>query len=87
MRRKLILIGCLLLLGAVVLPALVYYAGSVLVGPYDSPGGFPAFLGSIYLDAVRGQPAAWLLLLVPTLLLAVWRALGWLRKRQNPAPG
>ena len=82
MRRKLILLGCLLLLGAVALPVLVYYAGSKLVGPYEGQGGFPEFLGSIYLDAMQGQPAPWLLLSAPALLLIVWRAFRWLLRRQ-----
>jgi len=83
MRGKLIYLASLVFLGALALPVLVYYTGTKLVGPYEGTGGFPQFLGSVYLDAIRGHPGAWLLLLAPALLFAVWRGYRWLHRRRQ----
>jgi len=64
---------------ALVLPFLVYFTGLQVFGPYRG-GGPLQFLGDFYVDLGRLQPGAWLLLLGPVMLVAVWRMLvanGW----------
>ena len=87
MRRYLLTFGTLLFLGAVALPVLIYYTGSKIVGPYEGSGRIMEFTGSIYVDALQGQPTAWLLLLAPAALLAVWRIFSWVRRRSLATPG
>lgn len=59
---------------ALVLPFLVYFTGLQTFGLY-SGGGALEFLGDFYSDLGRRRPGAWLLLLGPAALVAVWRLL------------
>lgn len=63
-----------LLCAALVLPFLVYFTGLRVFGAYGG-GGPQAFLADFYADLGRLQPAAWLLLLGPVILVLVWRLL------------
>ncbi len=86
MRRYLILVGIFLFLGAIALPALIYYVGAKIVGPYEGSGegsgNLVEFIASIYLDALQGLPTAWFLILVPAMLWILWRLYTWIRRSQ-----
>jgi hypothetical protein len=61
-------------LAATVLPVLVYYTGTATLGPYAN-GGLQQFVADFYVDLARLRPTAWVLLLGPVLLVALWRML------------
>ena len=60
--------------GAVVLPFLVYYTGTAILGPY-APGGPWSFLQQFFSDLARLRAAAWTLLLGPATVVLLWRVL------------
>jgi hypothetical protein len=74
LKRQAAWIVAALVFAAVVLPFLVYYTGTVTLGPY-SGGGPRQFLADFYADLARLRPGAWLLLLGPAMLVLVWRGL------------
>jgi hypothetical protein len=74
LRRHIAWIIAALLYGAAVLPFLVYYTGTMTLGPY-SGGGPLQYLAAFYADVARLHGAAWLLLLGPAALVFVWRLL------------
>lgn len=59
---------------ALALPFLVYFTGVATLGDYTG-GGPLEFVGDFYADLGRLRPGAWLLLLGPATLVAVWRVL------------
>jgi len=61
-----------LLFGALLLPFLVYYTGTMTLGPY-SHGGPLGFYGDFLASLARLQWSAWSLLLGPAALLLVVR--------------
>ena len=61
-----------LLFGALLLPFLVYYTGTMTLGPY-SHGGPLGFYGDFLASLARLQLSAWSLLLGPAALLLVVR--------------
>lgn len=73
-RRHLPWLLAALAFGAVVLPLLVYFTGSVTLGPY-SRGGPGRFLLDFLVDLGRLRAAAWALLAGPAILVLVWRIL------------
>ena len=58
----------------IAVPALVYLAGGLIVGPYEGEGGLLEMMRKIYVDAMTGHLSAWLLLLAPLLLALIWKA-------------
>jgi hypothetical protein len=74
LRRHLAWIIAALLFGAAVLPFLVYYTGTLTLGPY-SGGGPLQFFAAFLADLIRLRGAAWLLLLGPATLVVIWRLL------------
>jgi len=69
-----------------IVPTLVYLGGGLLAGPYEGTAGLFGLMGVIYADALRGNLNAWVLLLSPLLLLAIWKACGWLSRAGNSQP-
>jgi hypothetical protein len=65
-------IAAALLFSATVLPFLVYFTGTMTLGPYAN-GGPWRFLGDFYGDLARLRAAAWTLLLGPVVLVLVLR--------------
>lgn len=61
-----------LLFGALLLPFLVYYTGTMTLGPY-SHGGALEFFGDFLASLARLRWSAWSLLLGPAALVLVWR--------------
>ena len=72
------LAACVLLV-----PPLIYLAGSILVGPYEGESGLSGLVMSIYGDAQSGKLSALFLLLSPMLLVMIWMACAWLRRNIN----
>jgi hypothetical protein len=70
--RLLLWLPVLALLGGLVLPVAAYMAGKRLIGAYEGRLGLQDYLGSVYGAAGDGEPLAWLLLLAPLLVAAIW---------------
>jgi len=68
-------------LSLICVPVIVYLGGAALAGPYEGEGGAVGLLLGIWGDALTGRPAAGLLLLGPVLLVIIWRAAFFLRRR------
>lgn len=66
-------IAAAVVFSAALLPFLVYYTGTVTLGPYD--GGAGQFYADFYADLARLRPGSWLLLLGPVGLVIAWRTL------------
>lgn len=71
----------LALAGGLVLPVAAYVAGKQVIGAYEGRYGLQDYLGSIYGGAGQGEPLAWLLLLSPALVAAVWWGVARLWRR------
>lgn len=61
-------LSCLLLV-----PVVIYFAGGVIVGPYEGENGLIGMMGKIYVDALTLKLSAWVLLLAPLLLALIWK--------------
>jgi len=63
--------------GIVVLPALVYWVGTTLLGPYDAASAGKAHIGSFYGDVFRDLAvpalAAWSIVLGPLVVVTLLR--------------
>lgn len=75
LRRELWLFAILAAFGWLLLPALVYLTGQVLLGEYRPDGGMGRFYADVYGALAGPGPWAWLLLLGPWLLVMAVRAL------------
>ncbi|MDG2154895.1 MAG: hypothetical protein P8M26_03015, partial [Gammaproteobacteria bacterium] len=69
----------MVVLSTIIVPFAIFTGGSWLIGPYEGSFGIIGFFFSIYSDALKAQPAAWLLLLAAPMLVFIWRIA--LRKR------
>jgi hypothetical protein len=77
--KQLGLAGAALFTGFVVLPALIYFAGSALLGPFEGASLGTSFR-SIYQGLGDGSIAAWIVVLGPYALLLLFKALrAWWR--------
>jgi hypothetical protein len=71
--------GGALFSGFVLLPALIYFAGSALLGPYEGASLGRSFR-SLYQDLGDGSIVAWIVVLGPYALLLLFKALrAWWR--------
>ena len=77
--RELWLAGGAITLGLIVLPFLIYLAGSITLGPYEG-GGLGKYLLDFLKGLVRPHLAYWLIVFGPYLLIALGRGLWQLRK-------
>jgi hypothetical protein len=73
-QRELALALLGLLLGVLLMPLLVWLAGTVALGPYAN-GGFSALLGDFLGGLAEGSLACWLVLAGPYLVLSLVRLL------------
>jgi len=80
-RRRALTVLALLLTGALVVPALAYFVGTVVVGPYEGAGGLAGYLGTILAAAGRGDRAALIIGLTPIGLAVIWRLALWSMRR------
>ena len=72
--RELLLTGIALTVGFVLMPFLIFFAGSALLGRYEGASVGRLF-SSIYEGFRAGSPASWIVLLGPYALLLTFRAL------------
>lgn len=72
-RRELLVFACLVGFGLLVLPALVYAVGVVLLGEYRPGATVGSFYADLYAQLAAPEPWAWLLVLGP------WLGIQWLR--------
>jgi hypothetical protein len=73
LRFELILASALLGFGLFVLPGIIYWVGTQLLGPYGERGGLGAFYGDFYGDLASGVVRAWILALAPLVLVFLLR--------------
>lgn len=73
--RELVLLGGLVASGFLVLPAVAWAIGSLLLGA--QPGGLGSVYGSVFSEAARGKPAAWLFAASPYLTVQSVRLMLW----------
>jgi hypothetical protein len=62
----------LFLTGFLILPAVAFFAGNALAGPYEGPFGVLGYLIDIYGAMWRGNWAATTLLATPAILVLTW---------------
>jgi hypothetical protein len=78
-RRFLWLLGAGLLAGFALLPALIYFAGTSLLGSYEG-ASLPGQYSSVYRGLANGHWASWIVVLGPVLLFLLGRTLiAWWR--------
>jgi hypothetical protein len=82
LRFELIFGSLLLAAGLFVMPALVYWVGTALLGPYGEGAGAGTFYGDFFGDLASGSGRAWTLALGPLVLISMLRLI-FLRR---PAP-
>ncbi len=73
LRFEVLLALSLVLSGLVVLPALIYLVGGVLLGEYAGGGRLGSFYGDMLRDLGQGSWQAWSLVLGPLLLVQAGR--------------
>jgi len=72
-RFEIFLAGGLLLFGLLVLPALIYLTGTLLLGEYSGGTHLGSFLGDFTRDLAGGSARAWSLVVGPYVLVQVGR--------------
>lgn len=83
-KRELLIAVALLGFGALLLPYAIYFVGQRVVGEYEGEGG-PVGLGvALWGALLRGQWAAWLLVLSPYLVVQLVRLGGLIRRSGKP---
>jgi len=95
MGRELIFLGIALLMGAVVVPLLIWVVGNRILGPYThgtNPHAGPmALLGDFYEGLSRGWLSYWIVALGPLVIIVIARAAWELivpkRNANAPPPG
>ena len=75
LRFELIFASICLAFGLLVLPALIYGVGVLLLGPYGESAGLGAFYADFFGDLVAPTGRAWALVLGPLVLISVLRLL------------
>jgi hypothetical protein len=73
-RRHVVWVAVAATFAVAILPALVFYTGTRLLGPYAG-GGLRDFYGDFLRDLAGLELSAWVLLFGPVALVAVWRLL------------
>jgi hypothetical protein len=68
------------LAGFLILPALAFFVGKAMAGPYEGPYGILGFLINIYGDMSRGNWAATTMLATPAIIVVTWIAALRLRR-------
>jgi len=72
----------LLVLGFLVLPPAVYIVGFQVVGEYANDGGLWALTSNIWLEFIRLNPMALLLVLSPYLIIQTFRFFSYFRHKK-----
>jgi hypothetical protein len=87
-RRELIVFGIALLVGLVLMPFLIWYAGNRVLGPYTHPqtphpGPF-SLLQDYYIGLLHGSAVFWAVALGPALLILLLRLIVWVVRAIPP---
>ena len=83
--RELILFAGLLAAGFLVLPAMAWLSGIALLGAQMDGVGPGKVYGSVFGEAARGKPSAWLFAATPWLFLQSLRLMFWpFHRPQSP---
>lgn len=73
-------LGALVLFGLLLLPAVIYLGGMLMLGGFEGASLLGQY-GSLYRGLVHASPAAWLVVLGPAMLLLLWHGLvAWWRR-------
>lgn len=78
LRFELIFASVWLAVGLLLVPALVFWVGIVVLGPYGEEGqggGLGSFYATFFGDLATGEVRAWLLTLGPLILVSLVRAI------------
>lgn len=90
MRFELIFASVWLAVGLFLLPAVIFWVGIAMLGPYgEGPGaGMGTFYGDFYGDLAQGEARTWALALGPLVVISLIRAcfIGTRPKLERPAP-
>jgi apolipoprotein N-acyltransferase len=86
LRFELIFGSIWLAVGLFVMPALIYWAGASLLGPYGVNAGLSTFYGAFFADLAAGAGRTWILALGPLLSVSLVRLLFIGVGRANPDP-
>jgi len=73
-KREIAIAAALFAVGLLLLPVAIYWVGRQVAGEYG--GGALALADQIWADLLQLDPAAWLLVLSPYLLLQIVRLIG-----------
>ena len=73
-KREIAIAAALFAVGLLLLPMAIYWVGRQVAGEYG--GGALALADQIWADLLQLDPAAWLLVLSPYLLLQIVRLIG-----------
>ena len=86
MRFELIFGSVLLAIGLFILPAVIFWFGVTMLGPYGegAGAGMGTFYGDFYGDLAQGEVRTWALALAPLILVSIVRAI-FLGPRPKPA--
>ena len=78
-RFELIFASIWLAVGLFLLPALIFWVGVVVLGPYGEGqgAGMGTFYGDFFGDLAQGEVRAWVLALGPLVLITLLRAIFW----------
>ena len=87
LRFELIVGSVLLGFGLFALPGLIFWVGSLLLGPYGQGVGVGTFYGDFYGDLASGVGRTWALALGPLVLISVIRLLFAKRKPEGTDAG
>lgn len=87
LRFELIAASVLLAFGLFVLPALIFWVGRTLLGPYGEGqgAGLGTFYGDLFGDLAAGSVRAWAVAVGPLVLISLLRLI-FLRKRIDSEP-
>jgi len=75
-KREIAIAAALFAAGLLVLPFAIYWVGRQIAGDYAGGGGPLALADQIWADFMQLEPAPWLLVLSPYLLLQLVRLIG-----------
>jgi hypothetical protein len=87
MRFELIFGSVWLAIGLFILPAVIFWFGVTLLGPYGegAGAGMGTFYGDFYADLAQGEIRTWALALAPLILISIVRAI-FIGTRPKPHP-
>ena len=75
-KREIAIAAALFAAGLLLLPPAIYWVGRQVAGDYAGGGGPLALANQIWADFVQLEPAAWLLVLSPYVLVQLVRLIG-----------